>query len=586
VEVARASRRVLIVAASMFLLAALWQFLTYNGFPNDHYFHVARARQMLLGDWPIRDYVDPGAPLQAAISAVARGLFGDVAGPELLVVALGVAVGAAATAIGASWLSGSTIVGVGVTVLEILASPRSYSYPKMLLYGLAGCVIVALTAQASRARLLIAAGLTAVAFLMRHDHGLFIGVACAAAMLLSASRGPHTLREYQSQPASDRDSPAATTERPVVVHEGPTTSLADAARRLGLFAAAVAVLVMPWALWVQYHQGLIPYFEMGIAVSRREADISLLRDLPYPQLSAGLTTANMHAWLYYLFWTLPVVSVVLALLRRVLRRERWAGESLAVAAIALIAFALDATFLRNPLETRLADVTVPAALLGAWLLGLVWSMKWHRAIVVGARAAAAVVLLCTTVAIWRVGDVTGKLDEVGAFDDEVEHVQEHTAAVIAALTSPEMDTRKLPSRVSAGLVPFFRYLNRCTDETDRLLVSGPYPDVFVLARRGFAGGHIAFMEAFYHSDADQRLTLERMTRQSVPFVVLPLDDQDAFARSFPRVLAHVTAAYDVMTDIPVDGLKGVRIMIERARPRMGTDRVTGWPCFTRQDGDA
>src|SRR5919108_645059 len=110
---------------------------------------------------------------------------------------------------------------------------------------------------------------------------------------------------------------------------------------------------------------------------------------------------------------------------------------------------LDATFLRNPLETRLADATVPAALLGAWLLGLTqeltcvgwrgrrlsngdgpsfnhqlgqepptqvswrrgWSMKSHPAVSLLARTAAAVILVCTAVAIWRVGDVTGKLDE-------------------------------------------------------------------------------------------------------------------------------------------------------------------------------
>ena len=83
----------------MFLLAALWQFLTYNGFPNDHYFHVARARQMLLGEWPVRDFVDPGAPLQYVISALSRWLFGDIAAAELVVVAFGVAVGAAATVV-------------------------------------------------------------------------------------------------------------------------------------------------------------------------------------------------------------------------------------------------------------------------------------------------------------------------------------------------------------------------------------------------------------------------------------------------------------------------------------------------------
>jgi hypothetical protein len=179
-----------------------------------------------------------------------------------------------------------------------------------------------------------------------------------------------------------------------------------------------------------------------------------------------------------------------------------------------------------------------------------------------------------------VGDVTDKLDEVGVFEDDLEHVQDHTAALVDTLTQPEMDARKLPSRVAAGLVPFFRYVNRCTALTDRLLVSGPYPDVFVLARRGFAGGHIAFMQSFYHSGADQRLTLTRMQRESVPFVVLPLDDQDAFAGSFPQILAHITAAYDLLADIPVDGLKGVRIMVERARARVGTDSETGWPCFT------
>jgi hypothetical protein len=65
-------------------------------------------------------------------------------------------------------------------------------------------------------------------------------------------------------------------------------------------------------------------------------------------------------------------------------------------------------------------------------------------------------------------------------------------------------------------------------------------------------------------------------------VVLPLDNQDAFAGSFPKVLAHVTAAYDLLADIPADGLKGIRIMVERARPRLGTDSQTGWPCFVPQ----
>jgi hypothetical protein len=544
VEVTRWGVRVWAPAAGLFLFALIWQFLTYNGFPNDHYFHVARARQMLLGELPIRDFVDPGAPLQYVLSAASRWLFGDTAGPELLVVAFGVAVGAGATVVCASWLSRSTVIAIGVAVLEILASPRSYSYPKMLLYGLAGCVIIGVAAHATRTRVLAAAALTAGAFLMRHDHGLFIGIACAAAIVLSAS------------------------------------GVIDGARRFGLFGGVVALLLAPWAAWVQYYQGLVPYFEMGIAVSRREADISLLRDLPLVHPAEGLTTGNVHAWLYYLFWILPLASLVIAAWRRITKREQWSGEWVAVVGIAILGVALDATFLRNPLETRLADATVPAALLGSWLLGLLWQMKAHRAVVLSARVVTAAVLVLTTIAIWRVGDVTNKLDEVGAFEDDLEHIRDHVDALITVLTQPEVEARKLPSRVSAGLVPFLRYVGRCTAPTDRLLVSGPYPDVFVLGRRGFGGGHIAFLEAFYVSDADQQLTLTRLQHESVPFVVLPLDDQDAFARSFPKILAHVTAAYDVLVDMPVDGLKGVRIMIDRSRTRTATDSETGWPCFT------
>jgi hypothetical protein len=538
------NRRLGIATATVFVVALGWQFATYNGFSNDHYFHVARAQQMLLGELPVRDFVDPGAPLQYVISAAARWLFGDSAAPELLVVALGVAVGAAATVVAATWLGGAVLLAAGMALLQILASPRSYSYPKMLLYGIAGCVIVAVASKATRARLLGAAVLTAAAFLMRHDHGLFIGLACTAALGLSA-RG-----------------------------------IADATRRCALFGTAVIVMLTPWALWVQSYQGLVPYLEMGIAVSRREADISLLRDLPQLQLTAGLTTANVHAWMYYLYWSLPIVCVVIAVGRRYARREQWPAEWVAVCAIAILALALDATFLRNPLETRLADVVVPASLLGAWLLGLAWRVRRPLPAAVILRSVSAAIVAVTSIAIWHVGDASDKLDEVGVFDD-LEHVQEHLAAVAQALTQPEMDVRKLPSRVSAGLVPFFHYVERCTAPNDRLLVSGPYPDVFVLARRGFAAGHIAFLEGWYTSDADQALSLARMRRQSVPFVVLPLDDQETFARDFPQVLAHVESAYDLMVDLPADGLTGIRILVERARPRTGTDTATGWPCFSK-----
>jgi hypothetical protein len=101
----------------------------------------------------------------------------------------------------------------------------------------------------------------------------------------------------------------------------------------------------------------------------------------------------------------------------------------------------------------------------------------------------------------------------------------------------------------------------------------------VLARRGFAGGQVAFMQAFYTSDDDQALTLARMRQESVPFVLLVEDEQPAFEGGFPKVLAHITSRYEVMAHVPVEGMQGVRVLVERQRTRNGRDAETGWPCF-------
>jgi hypothetical protein len=341
------------------------------------------------------------------------------------------------------------------------------------------------------------------------------------------------------------------------------------------------VLLLPWAAWVQYYQGLIPYFQTGVAVSRREADISLLRDWPRLRPLAGLTIANSEAWLFYLFYLLPIVCAVVAVWHRVTGRERWPGESAAVAALSMLALLADAGFLRNPLATRLPDATVPACLLGAWLIGrAIHSQAFSIPVRVAMGATAAAMVLVTSAAVWVEGDVHDKLDEAGAFADWA-HVRDHARTLWRVVHREEKDVRKFPSRVSASLVPFFWYLERCSARTDRILVSGSYPDVFVLARRGFAAGHIAFRQGFYASDADQTLMLSRMKRESVPFVLLVLDEQSGFESSFPRLMSYIGTAYDEMAVLPVTGMKGVRVMVERHRARDGVDPATGWPCFSR-----
>src|SRR6185295_17608048 len=107
-----------VAGLAIILLTLIWRFLGFAGFNNDHYVHVARGYQMLLGEWPVRDFVDPGMPLMYAVSAVARATLGSALGVEWLVVAGALAIAAACTLVAAARLSQSVAIGLLIALLE------------------------------------------------------------------------------------------------------------------------------------------------------------------------------------------------------------------------------------------------------------------------------------------------------------------------------------------------------------------------------------------------------------------------------------------------------------------------------------
>jgi len=51
----------LIVYALLFAVTAAFRFLALkSGFVNDHFVYISGGRQMLFGEWPTRDWIDPG----------------------------------------------------------------------------------------------------------------------------------------------------------------------------------------------------------------------------------------------------------------------------------------------------------------------------------------------------------------------------------------------------------------------------------------------------------------------------------------------------------------------------------------------
>ena len=481
------------------------------------------------------------------LPAVTRLLLGRELWVELLLVSTAFAVGAAFTLAAAARLSGSIALALMVTLLEIGLNPRSFGYPKLLLYAIAAWAFVAATRQMTWRRAVLLAALTVVAFLFRHDHGLYIGGGSFVAVLLGSTG------------------------------EGRQMVL----RRSAIFAAAILLFVLPWAIFVQYQVGLIDYFRPALEFSRNEAEGTVLRSLPRLDFSGTPVAAqvNWEAWLFYLFYAMPLVSLSLAWPRARGGREQWPGESAAIAAIAVMAVAMNVGFIRTPLSARLPDAGAPAAILGAWLIGAAFDARATTVRRV-ALTVAAVVFVLTAKAVSVIGDVPGELNRAGvlnragAMSERIDDLRERLRQ-----TMPRGS--HVPSRNSEALLPFYGFVERCTSPRDRLVMTGLSPDVFVLANRGFAGGQMAYRPAFYASEKDQRKAIARMQSQSVPFVIVSLEEERGFRGALPLVAAYVDARYEPLAQIPVPDTRGLQLYVEKGRRSAGLDKATGWPCFAR-----
>ena len=540
--------RRLVAAVGMLVGTLVWRLLTFTGFTNDHYAHLALAQQMLLGDRPIRDFTDPGWPLTYMISAAAWRLAGSAMWVEWTITAGAFACAAAFTVAAAQRLSGSVAIAVLVTAIQVLISPRTYAYPKLLPYAAFACLIVQ-SGALSRRRLALLGLLIGAAFLLRHDHGLWIGLATLAYLALSTP--------------SLRDRALAT--------------------RISIVAATTALLLLPWLLFVAANGGLVSYFATAIEYARAEANFSMLRSLPWfrmpsddSAIAALVSGPNADAWLFWLFWALPVAGAAIVARRWRRRAERWPGELAAVGALCVLAATVNAGFLRDILRTRFGDATAPAALLGAWLLGVAWTGPWRlRAAQRIVQLTAALGIVVSFIAVGHVADLGDRFERtnIGAGPTGVaERFLQH----VRLLQLPHRQELMPPSRTSAVLMPFFAYLDRCTIATDRLIVTGEFPDVVVLSGRGFASDGVVF-GAWYSSTANQPRTLERLRGHPALFVVAA-DDPARFHRWFPLVARFVDEEYAPFAALGGEGVH-VPVLVDRRRRPARVDAETGWPCY-------
>ena len=560
------------VAAAVFVVTWFFRFNDPNGgfagLTDDHFYYLLRGWQILYGELPFRDFVDAGAPLYFYVSAAVQLLFGRGTLSELAFSATMIALAAALTFWLAARAAGSIWLGLAGTLFQILLAPRFYNYPKLLVYTAAIPVLWWFIDRPGRRPMAWLAIITVAGFLLRHDHGAFAALAVATTLALASHITWGARAKYAL-----------------------------------LYGVLTLAMLTPYLVFIQLNGGLLEYRRQAaewVAEERARTPIQwpglfdnpdgvsedARRGAPLERTIA-VVRDNRVAWLYYFEITLPLVALLVLAAARDAGRPGWPHAPLKIALVAVLGLILDAGFLRSPLEARVADPTVPHAILIAWLAAalprLIASRRWWRPVLLPwtwpARVTAAATAIAATFVLGAV--LTDRLYD--RLEDA--HLTEGPGVALARTGTVSESARRdwnlatwtdRPGR--SGLMTLALYLNTCTSPDARIFIQPYLPQVLGMAQRGFAAGFGDLRPGFFDEPEFEALALRRLRRQDVPVVLLDVGESlENFRESFPALTAYFDATYDPAGTETFDGRFGVTLLVKRGR-QGGTFDLLKWPC--------
>jgi hypothetical protein len=536
VTVGRLPVHVRLAAVSVFALVVVIRFLDTRGLPNDHFIYLAPAQQMVAGEWPSRDFVDPGTPAMYVVSALAQRMLGPPLFAEAWLVSVAFALAAGLTVVAAFRVSDRLWLAVPIALAQAALFPRSYHYPKYLVYAWLALALIAYVQAPTRRRAAHLALVVVVGFLFRHDHGVYAGGAVTIAALL-AGRGGRA-----------------------------------AAQRVATVAGFTLLFVAPYLAFVASTTGLVRHLSGGVAYSAAEADRTNLAWPPIPWHT--LLGSDSLIGYFYLLHLLPLTALGVLFMRwRQSSRDDDASrvEVALVGSLVALWVALNVAMLRHPLDARLPDVAVPAGLVLAWMLPRAWLLR-PRALV---RPVVVVVATVALLMVYQVGHPLTHLERTDLLETPTRPL------FLVNVHADELNARFNPNMFSSGvmedLLPFFRYVERCTGSAQRLFVAGDLPEIYVLARRSFAGGQPALRGGLFSTVEDQQLAVARMRQQDVPLAIV---DPDGDARGSHIILEHLEAHYDKVAELAIRRRRSnLVLLVSRTAHVTSTDEQLGFPCF-------
>lgn len=557
-----------VVGAAVAVLLFVWVWLyRYNdldgavaGLSDDHYFYLVRGWQLLYGEWPDRDFVDPGAPLTFILAALTQLVGGRGTWSEIVFCVTALSIATSLTFVSARRASGSVLIGLAAAVFQAVLVPRYYNYPKVLIYAVALPLLWSYVDQPTTRKRIAMAVLSVVALLFRHDHGLFVGLASVATILLQAHVGVFARLKHLAAYG-------------LIV-------LLCAAPYLGWlqFNGGVMTHVVTANSWAQRDRARAPLLLPSFAVTPQADEEPVAADADWWQRGIfEQASRNFEPWLFWLILALPLLTLAVQV-GAVESRADWPHARQKLIVVSLLGLVLFWGFIRGNLSVRFGDVGVTTAVLAAWLLrASIRTMGSGRAFAVRLGVALAALFLVAGTVFVLVPSVRERLDHVGMVDRPLGAVDKARSLTARLVTWP---LERWASPDDRGPVRLIFYVRECTADDDRVFISPYLAQVHALAQRAFPGGHADLRPGFYSTPADQRLALARLMRQPVPLAFMPAGaDYEGVRKEMPRVDAWLRTEFRDLGDLDLGDGSRVKLFARRDRRQVRTYRDTGWPCF-------
>jgi len=612
-------------------------------FRNDHFDHLSKARQVLAGELPERDFYDDGRPLTIYVSAALQRLSPTLL-PELILGAGALAGGAVFVYLLARALSGSTLLGACAAFLTMAMRPRFYNYPKVLLFPLALCLLFRYFDRPTKGRLAQLAIMTGVAFLFRHDYGVYVAFASVCGVVafhrgrealmplaLYVSIGLASVAPYlvwlvsqgRLVPAGSEVLTSVGTRMPGIVRTAVHLNLSHGFFEIAPMTATIGIRwaqdVTPDRRQLLEHQyGLEPVESKPDGRSFRyslgypsQAQLRRLLNDPAVEDTGGIdrhrvevldtrwrhwqaavpllrvkaanifpSAADAQGWIYYVF-LLSVPITLLILWRSSVRSVE--HETVKVLSLAILCAVLHQLLILSErgvdLEARLPDVVAPTAVLVAWIVRRVAQLVRRDMKTAAWVARAVIVTTLITVAMITWWGVAMYAETT--FRRVVTAGFTHPSALAAvARVIHRPPIDYWTGGKNTGTAALARYVARCLSPEDRLLAIAYIPEVFYLSNRLFAGGTNSFVPNGFSLRDEQ--VLARLKDQSVPVVVIDENYRQFFEAGWPSLGRYVASRYRD------GGLTGFgdseyhfRILTDTERQPTRMDIEWGLPCFSR-----